>query len=1131
MKWLLRAVLVLAAAFLAAAFWLLETESGLRWALGYAPRELLVEGVRGALAREIAAERVAWEGIEARRISFQIDLLALLADTVSVSFLRVDSLKISLKSEEKASTAFLLPVRIKVSDAEVKSLVIEGYEANDVHVEYTGSSLGHDVAASFRAAGARARLKAQLNARARPTRVSADVEALNLAVIDPDLPQTALRAHLEARGDEKSASGRLAVENPDAGPLDEDHLPLASATADFSTDFSAFSLNNLKASLRGSGALEGGGRIAGPSAQFDLRVRDLDLRSLRSNLARTRLAGRLAIALEPERQSVQGTLAQDDMSLTADAERRGDVVEVRALRARAAGGEASGRGRLQLGKTPGFEADLQLARFDPSRFGDYPKGSLSGSVKGKGSLGASRQGSFAWDIAASTLLEQPFASSGRARLSGERIAAGDAWATLGTVRATAKGAFGGPRDEAAWTLEVPRLDALHKNVEGEMRARGTAKGTWGKPEINLSAEAKRLAVPGIAFDTVSLRAAGTLDAHEGDIKARNADLDLTAKLKGGWSGKRWSGEILALENVGPRPLALQAPAPLEIAAGRAALGRFNATLAGGRVAVESLRWEDGRLSTVGAFAALPAQSLLNFLGEKRLRGDLVLDGDWSLLSTPQLNGRFAVRRSGGDLALAGPPEVPLELSRATLDARFTDGKVTAAFDLATRLGTARVEGEAAGLTPESAASYTAQIDLKELRLLTEPLWTQVRLSGRVGATVKGAGTLGKPLLTGTLRGDALGVEAPAYGMALTGGRLRAELEGDRLRIVEAVIAGGEGRFSLRGSMPLRLADGGTALEWQAENFRVLNRPDTRLVVSGKGSAGFDGKKLGLAGELRADSGHFEVRGGRLPELDDDVVVAGRGPTARDKRAPLPIDLDLRLDLGERLTLRAFGFDGGVAGQLRVVTDSAGALLALGRLRAVRAHFRAYGQELEVDPGTLIFDGPLERPAIDITAWRRHQQVAAGVHVTGSVDAPRVELVSNPPVADADKLSWLVLGRAPNTASGADLALLQAASGALIGMSGDQVPVQRRIASRLGLDEITVRGSSDLATRASTDPTTNVFALGKRLSDKLYVSFEQAIGTTAEYLVKLDYSLTQRVSVRGQTGTTSGVGLFYRYSWD
>jgi translocation and assembly module TamB len=1125
MKWLLRLVLVVVVASLGAAGWLLGTGSGLRWALGFAPPQLVVEGPRGALAREIGADRVKWEGIEARKVSFQLNLLALLTDTISVNFLRIDALTIKRPEGSREETSFVLPVRIKVSDAQVRSVVFEGYEANDVHLDYTGSALGHDIAGSFRAAGARARVKAALDARGKPASLEAEVEALNLAVIDPDFPQTALRAQLRARGDEKSASGTLALQNPDAGPLDADRLPLASAEAAFSTDFSSLSLKNLKASLRGSaGVLEGGGRVAAQAAQLDLRVRDLDLRALRSNLARTRLAGPLAISLEPKRQ-----LAQDDMSLTADAERSGDVVEVRSLRARAAGGEASGRGRLNLGKAPGFEADLKLARFDPSRFGDYPKGNLSGSVKGNGSLGAKRAGSFAWDIADSTLLEQPFASGGRARLAGERIADGEAWATLGANRATAKGSFGGAGDQAAWTLSIPDLKSLNPSLGGQVQASGTAGGSFARPRVALSAQAKALTIPGLAFDSASAQAAGTLDAHEGTFKARNANLDLAAKLRGGWGGGAWRGEILSFENSGPRPLVLQAPAPLEIAAGRAALGRFNATLAGGRVALESLRWEDGHLSSTGAFAALPAQTILNLLDEKRLAGDLALDGDWSLLSSPKLNGRIAVRRSGGDLSLAGPPQVPLGISHATLDARLTDDRIAAALDLATRVGTVRAEGEAAGLSSDSAATYTAQVDLKELRLLTEPLWTQVRLSGRVGATLKGSGTLGKPLLAGTLSGDALGFEAPAYGVALSGGRLRAELEGDRLRIVDAAIAGGDGRFTLRGALPLRLAEGGTALEWQAERFRVLNRPDMRLVVSGKGNARFDGKKFGLDGELRADSGRFELTGRSLPTLDDDVVVAGRGRTAREKRGPLPVDLDVRLDLGERLTLRGFGYDGGVAGQVRVLTDPAGALQAQGRLRAVRARFRAYGQELEVDPGMLIFDGPLERPGLDITAWRRRQQVEAGVHVTGSQAAPRVELISNPPVADADKLSWLVLGRAPTTASGADLAILQAASGALI--NSDQVPVQRRIASRFGLDEMTVRSSSDLGTRGATDSTTNVVALGKRLSDKLYVSFEQALGATAEYLVKLDYSLTQRVSVRGQTGTSSSVGLFYRYAWD
>jgi translocation and assembly module TamB len=206
----------------------------------------------------------------------------------------------------------------------------------------------------------------------------------------------------------------------------------------------------------------------------------------------------------------------------------------------------------------------------------------------------------------------------------------------------------------------------------------------------------------------------------------------------------------------------------------------------------------------------------------------------------------------------------------------------------------------------------------------------------------------------------------------------------------------------------------------------------------------------------------------------------------------------------------------------VTSGPAGQLLAHGRLEALKARYRAYGQELEVDPGAMIFAGPIDAPGLDISAWRRHQQVEAGIHLTGTLQTPRIELVSNPPVNDSEKLSWLVLGRAPTDASGADLAVLQAASGAVFGRGGE-LPFHRKFAARLGFDELTVRSSSELSS--------NVVALGKRYSDDIYFSFEQAIGTTTEYLVKLDYALTRRFSLRGQTGTTSGVGVFYRYAWD
>jgi translocation and assembly module TamB len=117
------------------------------------------------------------------------------------------------------------------------------------------------------------------------------------------------------------------------------------------------------------------------------------------------------------------------------------------------------------------------------------------------------------------------------------------------------------------------------------------------------------------------------------------------------------------------------------------------------------------------------------------------------------------------------------------------------------------------------------------------------------------------MISGTLRGDALGVENPPWGVALRDGVVRAELDANRLRITEARIAAGDGTLSASGTLPLALPfrpESPVTLEWQAAQFRVFGRPDRRLVVSGKGTTSFDGKRLGLAGELRADSGHFEI---------------------------------------------------------------------------------------------------------------------------------------------------------------------------------------------------------------------------------------------------------------------------------
>jgi translocation and assembly module TamB len=59
----------------------------------------------------------------------------------------------------------------------------------------------------------------------------------------------------------------------------------------------------------------------------------------------------------------------------------------------------------------------------------------------------------------------------------------------------------------------------------------------------------------------------------------------------------------------------------------------------------------------------------------------------------------------------------------------------------------------------------------------------------------------------------------------------------------------------------------------------------------------------------------------------------------------------------------------------------------------------------------------------------------------------------------------------------------------------------------------------------------VVTLGKRLSDRIYVMFEQNL-SAAESIFKLHYQLSRRWSVRTESGTkTDAVDLFYTWSFD
>src|SRR4051812_2246524 len=1183
MKWLLAVLGLVACLVLAAAGWLLYTETGLRWAAALAEEalqgKLRLEGLRGALARDIEFASIRFQNektrVDLREGVARLELLSFLGARAGVRELRAKSLEVALApgpSDRKPPAPPRLPFSLRIDRAELERIslelggqrhALERFELRDAVLLQTGAvsatlafalryegypvsariMLGGsverlDVAFDGRIAEVPAKVRAVLTAfAARPlAEIDAQAGPVDLSRLNRDWPSTGLSVKLSGKASPAYAlAGNLSVRNSNPGTLDQQRVPLASLETRFAArDFDSIGLQDLRVALSPGGTLTGRGALGRGRAEFDVQAADVDLRSLRSTLQSTRLSGPLRLAAGA-RQTLQGTLSQDDMRISADVVRDGELVEIRSVRAEAQGGAAVGSGRLRLSEPMRFEAKLKLEHFDPAKFGQYPGGDINGTFDGIGTLGAQPTVDARWIVRDSTLEGAPLASQGAARISGSRAQRVVAQASLGGARLTLRGEFGRSGDELGWAPEVPRIEYFLGDLTGALRANGTVGGTFEEPQAALTAEATDLVLPaGIEISSARAKASGSLAKHAVELVVKGEGLDLHARARGGWRGEAgWSGEVQALRNAGSFPVELTAPVALRAAKGRVELGRFDATLAGGRIAIAELLWSGEKLVSSGEFHALPTQWLVNLAGlAEHMRSSVLLDGQWNIASSPRLSGTATVRRTAGDLSLAQgeSSKLALGLEKALVEARFTDGRINATAEVASRYGTATMKGELTpepgaprfGITARSTIAFVAQLRDLDLRATIEPLLTEQHIEGRISAELKGGGTLGEPTLTGTLHGEAIGVDAPPLGVYLKGGALKAVLEKDVLRVEQFSIQGGEGKLTATGTLPLRLAEGGARLSWRAEKFALLQRPDMRLVASGSGEAQIVEKRLSLSGSLRADRGYIELDKGRMPKLGEDVVIVGEKSAAPREAAKVPVGLDLQLDLGDELQVRGFGLEGKIRGKLQVETTKDGELRAYGRIETLNATFFAYGQTLQVDPGVIIFDGPLDNPSLQITAWRRKQQVEVGVQVSGNARTPRVQLVSNPQVPEGEKLSWLVLGRGPAEATKGDLGMLQAAAGALLA-NNEGVPLDRRIARTFGLDEISLRGTGEAADR--------VVAVGKRLSDRLYISYEQGLGNTASQLVKLDFSLTQRLALRTETGTSTGVGLLYRFSWD
>jgi translocation and assembly module TamB len=504
-----------------------------------------------------------------------------------------------------------------------------------------------------------------------------------------------------------------------------------------------------------------------------------------------------------------------------------------------------------------------------------------------------------------------------------------------------------------------------------------------------------------------------------------------------------------------------------------------------------------------------------------------------------IEGMLRIYREAGDITVtSGDKPIALGLRQFELRADVTGGALRTQLNLdGTRAGQARIDATAqlqnGRVANNSPLTMTGSVNMPSIAWLA-PLSGVfgLELDGSLKVSASGSGTVADPVLNGDIAGDKLVVNWAEQGIKLRNGQLQAKLAGDQLNLQKLSFDGEQGHAQADGWVKLANAEATMQLKLVADKLLVLARPDRTLAVSGQATLLRDQKHFQLDGRLKADRARIELGSENSPTISDDVVVLGRGKPPGKVAAvqAMPLNVDLEADLGNDFHLKGKGLDADLAGTVHLRIVDRRPPRVTGSIRVDNGTYKAYGQNLSIERGVLNFTGAYDNPGLNILAVRKRPEgeqlsetnVEAGVEVRGTALAPQAKLVSTPSVPDSDKLSWLVLGHGIADAGGNEMALLGTAAGALFGGTGGG------IAGKLGLDELGVSQAAGNSQAKGLENT--VVTVGKRLSSRAYLSFEQGAGT-ATSLVKLRYKLNPRITLQFQTGTNNALDVLYTWAFD
>ena len=456
---------------------------------------------------------------------------------------------------------------------------------------------------------------------------------------------------------------------------------------------------------------------------------------------------------------------------------------------------------------------------------------------------------------------------------------------------------------------------------------------------------------------------------------------------------------------------------------------------------------------------------------------------------------------------------------------------------------------------QTALDLSGTIDLHERRIaldasgnanlgILQAFYRTIRSQGSATLHAQVRGSLDNPVFSGdaTVSGGRVRYYSLPHSLQDINGRLVFDAQG--IRIVDAAAQLGGGVVTFGGRIGLNGFKLGTVDLTAAGDQMQLRYPDDfRSTIDAELTLRGDPTLLVLGGTVTVRDGLYSKR--VEPNIDIFSLVGGTSdlPTAVSETASLPVRYDVRV-----LAPGTLRIDNNVA---RIVARADLTLngtydrpVVFGRADIERGEITFEGNRYRITRGTIDFLNPTRiQPFFDIEAEGRIRSTSRSIGsvtsatdtyritlgVSGSLDGKmNVSLNSDPPLSMVDIVS-LMFGQQTGDLGSPELRRLTATAqteeqllrsmflrltvGSITGS------VSRAVEHTFGIDTVAIVTGLG----SSVDPLTPTarLVLGKRISDRAYLTYSQALSTTtngSDMVIVLEYDQSDRLGwVFTQTG--------------